>query len=267
MISHSSSPKISVLMPCCNNAAYIEQAVRSVLGQVDVELELVIVDDASSDDSVRIIESIADDRVRLLRNDVNRGIAAVRNQLLAAARGDWISSLDGDDYYWSEHKLAHEWQLMRAVGDPAAVAYSDVQLVDAAGESMVLASRMAAPREGRIFQAMLDRRIMIPRDFLVSRELATGIGGFDEGLQIYEDWDYKLRLALKGRFVYTGQIGIGYRRHAAGLSHARGRLHRDQLARIRRKYCSQAHDGDPMKLLSLAQRVGKRMSGIRKRAA
>ena len=84
-------------------------------------------------------------------------------------------------------------------------------------------------------------------------------------LEIYEDWDFKLRLALSATFLYTGKLGIGYRRHGGGLSAARGRFHREQIALIRRKYCTDAFDGDPMNLLGLAQRIAKRMA--RNRAA
>jgi glycosyltransferase involved in cell wall biosynthesis len=264
-MNHVDCPHISVMMPCYNNGPFIEQAMRSVLQQqLAVDLELVIVDDASTDDSVEIIHSLRDDRVRLLRNASNRGIAAVRNQLLAAARGRFLSSLDGDDYYFSPGKLACEWNRLAAAPEPSrAVAYSDVQLVDAAGQGMVRASRMAPPQEGILFQALLDRRIMIPRDFLVPAELARSVGGFDEKLRIYEDWDYKLRLAQRATFLYTGHVGIAYRRHRGGLSAAGGKHHRQQLALIRRKYCAHAFDGDPMNLLVLAGRVARQMARVR----
>ncbi len=111
---NNQAPTISIMMPCYNNAAFIEEAVRSVLSQqVDCDFELVIVDDASSDDCVDRINAFGDDRIRLIRNKENRGIAAVRNQLLDAAVGTLLTSLDGDDVYVDSAKLANELAILR----------------------------------------------------------------------------------------------------------------------------------------------------------
>ena len=120
-MNHNGQPTISVMMPCFNNSKFIEQAIRSVLDQdVAADLELVIVDDASTDDSVQLIRSLGEERIRLLPNETNSGISKVRNQLLAAARGDFITSLDGDDYYASNQKLSAELNLLMA-NDTSAV--------------------------------------------------------------------------------------------------------------------------------------------------
>ncbi len=250
---------ISVMMPCYNNASFIKEAVGSVLSQVlDCKLELVIVDDASTDNSVALILSFDDGRIRLTQNSENRGIAAVRNQLLQAATGEYLTSLDGDDLYVSRTKLASELAIMRAhSGTRPVVVYSDVEQIDSNSKRISLASHIMPPHEGIIFQGMLDRRIMIPRDFLAPAELAKGVGGFDESLSIYEDWDYKLRLAQKAAFRYTGQVGIGYRRHGQGLSAAAGRTHRQHISRIRRKYGIQAFDGDPISLMKVIGKANK----------
>lgn len=248
---------ISVMMPCCNNAPYIEAAVRSVLSQqIDVGLELLIIDDASGDDSVDRIKAISDPRIRLIQNKVNRGISSVRNQLLTEAKGRYLTSLDGDDLYIDELKLAREWALLSTAPCPErTIAYSDVRWIDGDGKSMLEASAIAPPMEGILYQAILDRRVMIPRDFLLSAELARSVGGFDEDLPIYEDWDYKLRLAQQSVFRYTGRVGIGYRRHGNGLSAAAAPLHQRCQAIIRKKHGGEGSDGDPMRLLQLAGRL------------
>jgi glycosyltransferase involved in cell wall biosynthesis len=251
------SPVISVMMPCYNNAAFIEAAVTSILNQrIDVPLELLIIDDASGDDSVDRIGRIRDDRIRLIRNRENRGIARVRNQLLAEARGAYVSSLDGDDVYVDDQKLACEWNLLHRDPRPdRTIVYSDVRWIDGRGETMLLASSIAPPMEGRLYQAILDRRVMIPRDFLLSAELARSVGGFDPELPIYEDWDYKLRLAQRATWRYTHRVGIGYRRHGGGLSAAEPRLHERCQTMIRQKHAGAGFDGDPMRQLSLAARL------------
>lgn len=250
-------PTISVMMPCCNNSRYIEAAVSSVLSQqIDQPFELVIVDDASNDDSVDRIRSIGDPRIRLIQNETNRGISSVRNQLLQAATGQYVTSLDGDDLYVDSEKLRREWQLLRDAANPErTIVYSDVRWIDGEGRTMLLASSIAPAMEGILYQAILDRRVMIPRDFLMSAQLARDVGGFDVELPIYEDWDYKLRLAQKAVFRYTGSVGIGYRRHGSGLSAAAAPLHKKCQSIIRKKHGASGCDGDPMGVLPLAGRL------------
>ena len=262
---------VSVLMPCCNNAEYIETAIESVLRQdIDVPIELVIVDDASEDDSVDRILSFDDSRIRLILQSDNLGISSVRNRLLAEARAPYMTSLDGDDVYLDPRKLSREWEMLHASPNPVrTIVYSDVQWIDGDGNVMLDASAIAPPMEGILYQAILDRRVMIPRDFLLSTELARSVGGFDVELPIYEDWDYKLRLAQKAVFRFTGSIGIGYRRHGSGLSTAAAPLHASCQATIRQKHAGLGSGGDPMRLLKLSGRLHGILSRnqIRKRRA
>lgn len=90
---------VSVVIPCYNYAAYLEQAVRSALSQVGVEVEVIVVDDASTDDSLAVARRLArsDERVRVLANETNRGPVATFNRGLAAARGEFLVRLDADD--------------------------------------------------------------------------------------------------------------------------------------------------------------------------
>ncbi|MEO1617864.1 MAG: glycosyltransferase [Planctomycetota bacterium] len=262
--------RVTVMMPCYNNAAFIEEAVESVLGQSDlpphVELELLIVDDGSRDDSVALIESMNDGRIRLVQNEHNRGISRVRNQLLQLASGDLVSSLDGDDFYFDERKLSREWKILEASRNPdRTIVYSDIRWVDEQGAEMLDASSLAPPMEGILFQGLLDRRVMVPRDFLMSTQLARSVGGFDESLPIYEDWDYKLRLAQKAFFQFTHYTGIGYRRHGMGLSSVKSSLHRRCLTKIRRKHGLSGFDGDAMQILDHTGRVQSILAGNRLR--
>jgi succinoglycan biosynthesis protein ExoO len=97
-------PIVSIVTPACNAANFIARSIESALAQTLTEIEVVVVDDASIDDTVAIVEGIAnrDPRVRLLRHDQNRGVSAARNRAIAAAQGDWITLLDSDDTYAPE---------------------------------------------------------------------------------------------------------------------------------------------------------------------
>jgi succinoglycan biosynthesis protein ExoO len=97
----SETPDVSVILPAYNAARCLERAVRSALAQEGVSLEIVVVDDASTDATWEVASRLAaeDGRVRLLRNEVNGGAAISRNRACEAARGEWLAVLDADDAY------------------------------------------------------------------------------------------------------------------------------------------------------------------------
>jgi succinoglycan biosynthesis protein ExoO len=95
----NNSPLVSVVIPCYNASRFIKTAIDSALTQSHEHVEVIVVDDGSSDDSVSVVQSIHDPRVRLLQNDANLGAARSRNRALDVAQGEWIALLDGDDWF------------------------------------------------------------------------------------------------------------------------------------------------------------------------
>jgi succinoglycan biosynthesis protein ExoO len=93
------NPLVSVIIPAYNTEAYIGSAISSVLAQTLSDLEVVVVDDCSSDDTVAVVQSFTDERIKLLQNHQNLGAGGARNRALAVARGKWIAILDSDDWY------------------------------------------------------------------------------------------------------------------------------------------------------------------------
>jgi len=90
-------PKISVVMPLYNAEKYVEKTIRSILNQTYKDFELIIVDDCSTDNSVQVVESIQDNRIKLFRNEENKGIAYTRNRALENSSGKYIAIMDDDD--------------------------------------------------------------------------------------------------------------------------------------------------------------------------
>ncbi len=97
-------PQVSVIMPVYNVETFVAEAVRSVLGQSFTDFELLIIDDRSPDDSVRICERFSDHRIRIVRHTDNRGLAGARNTGIRQARGDLLAFIDSDDC-WHPDKL------------------------------------------------------------------------------------------------------------------------------------------------------------------
>jgi glycosyltransferase involved in cell wall biosynthesis len=118
-----SSDLVSVIMPVYNAEAWLPRAIDSVLSQSHNHLELIAIDDGSSDRSPGMLDAYAaiDARIRVLRQACNGGVAAARNAGIAAARGDYISFLDADDW-WHPEKLERQWISMR--GNGALISYA-----------------------------------------------------------------------------------------------------------------------------------------------
>ncbi|MEH2056200.1 MAG: glycosyltransferase family 2 protein [Nostoc sp.] len=96
------NPKVSVIIPAYNTEAYIAKAIESVLEQTLTDIEVIIVDDGSSDKTVEVAKSFTDQRLKVIVNQQNLGVSAARNRALKAAQGEWIAVLDSDDWYAPE---------------------------------------------------------------------------------------------------------------------------------------------------------------------
>ena len=107
MIGKFGSPVVSVIIPTYNRAHLIGRAIRSVLDQTYQDWELIVVDDASTDDIPGIVKGFTDGRVKYIRHDENKGAAAARNTGIQAARGAYIAFLDSDDE-WLPEKLERQ---------------------------------------------------------------------------------------------------------------------------------------------------------------
>lgn len=116
---------VSIIMPSYNTAKYISDSINSIIKQTYSNWELIVVDDCSTDDSVEIIKSFNDNRIKLLLNEKNSGAAISRNKALKEAKGKWIAFLDSDDI-WVENKLEKQIKFMEENG--YAFTYTDYRI-------------------------------------------------------------------------------------------------------------------------------------------
>ena len=124
---------VSVIMPSYNTAEYISDSIKSVLAQTYGELELIIVDDCSSDGTEDIVSSFDDERIRFFKNEKNLGAALCRNRALREARGKWIAFLDSDDI-WLPEKLGRQIAFMKENG--YAFSYTNYAEINASGQDL-----------------------------------------------------------------------------------------------------------------------------------
>jgi glycosyltransferase involved in cell wall biosynthesis len=185
------TPEVSVVIATRNRWPLLSaHALPSALGQEDIELEVIVVDDASTDDTDARLRELRDPRVRVIRNDTNRKLPTARNTGAAAARSEWLAFLDDDDL-WAPRKL--RLQLDAAAEQGADWAYGAALVVDL--ERRVL-GRDPLP-EPAALAGLLQKGNYVPgggSNVVVRAETVHRLGGFDEQLRFFEDWDLWLRL-------------------------------------------------------------------------
>jgi glycosyltransferase involved in cell wall biosynthesis len=195
-----SNPTVSVVMPTHNRAALLGRAIRSVLAQTHTNWELIIVDDASRDNTAAVVAGFADARITYVRNEVALGPAGARNTgIAAAAATDYLSFLDDDDE-WLPRKLELQLELFRT-GAPDLVAVGCGRIdVD----EKTTAVRLPDYR-GHVFEHLLARRARGygAQLIMVRRRKDEPELLFDRELQPLEDADYSMRQALRGTFDFV----------------------------------------------------------------
>ena len=198
------SPKITVIIPTRNRAALLPRAVDSVLAQTYADFELLIVDDASTDDTPAVIAALADPRVRPLRHDANRGQSAAINTGLAEARGEYVAFLDDDDE-WRPAKLEGQARILDAAPPDVGLVYGWMDSVDdATGQATPTYRNTVA---GDIFEDALALDVPGPTIVLMARTAAAReVGGFDERLSRYDDADFICRLAERYRAAALPEV-------------------------------------------------------------
>jgi glycosyltransferase involved in cell wall biosynthesis len=219
---------VSVIMPCFNHSRFLCESVTSVLRQTYHNLELIIVDDCSSDDSWRLITSLAgnDPRIRPIRHERNQGVSRARNSGLRAARGEFIAFCDADDV-WEFGKLTTQVALLDANPDYD-VTYSDSRLIDDSGA--LTGSRFSdlfpppASPSGILFLSLIKGNFINTQSVVMRRACATE-KLFDQDLRVVEDWWYWIRLSRDHRFLYSAKLLGRYRTHAGGTCIARPRTY------------------------------------------
>jgi hypothetical protein len=204
---------ISVIIPTYNYARFLGEAIDSVLAQTWPALEIIVVDDGSTDDTPRILAGYGD-RIRVIRQE-NLGASAARNIGIAAARGEWVAFLDSDDL-WQPRKL--ECDAARIAADPdLGMVHCGAEQFDNTGKTLFV---FLGGREGWVAPDLLrlDREVIAaPGSGLTVRKTAAEeVGGYDPRLDASEDWDFCYRLACRYRAGFIPEVLARYRLHGTG---------------------------------------------------
>jgi glycosyltransferase involved in cell wall biosynthesis len=234
-MTEKKAPLASVIMPSYNHARYIGRAVESVLGQTAVDLELIVVDNHSTDGTDEVLAAIKDPRLRVLKISNGGIIAASRNLGLKSAAGEFAAFVDSDDI-WLPEKLERQLEALGAA--PGAVlAYSRFKTLTGDTASEEIFPRPSGCVSGRVFGRLYLKHFIACSGVLARRGSLAEAGGFSEEPELVaiEDSDLWLRLAQKGEIVCSSDRPLFlYRAHPGGASTGALRRFRRELLLARR---------------------------------
>ena len=182
-------PQVTVILPTWNRAKWLKTSVESVLSQTFQDFELIVVDDASTDSTVEILESYYG-KIKSIFLPENLGVSAARNTAIVQSDSNWIAFLDSDDY-WHADKLEKQIKQTRLFSEYQIHFTDEIWIRNGI---RVNPKNKHRKREGWIFKPSLALWLMAPSTVMLGRELLERHGMFDDALPVCEDYDLWLRL-------------------------------------------------------------------------
>lgn len=227
------NPLVSIVIPAHNAERTIGETLCSVLRQTYAKLEIIVVDDGSTDRTrATVVQwALKDPRINVITQR-RSGVAAARNTGISVAKGRYIAPLDADDLWHPERVQLHV-EALEAAGPDTAVAYSPFFLINREGK--VYAKSQLYNCTGDVFEKQLGQNLVGNGSGLtVRRSAAMEVGGycpelFEKGAQGCEDFLFQLELAMRYRFVCVPQYLVGYRKYEGNMSSDLVQMRHSQL--------------------------------------
>jgi glycosyltransferase involved in cell wall biosynthesis len=207
-------PSVSIVIPTHDRRELAMSTIRSALAQRGVDVEVIVVDDASTDETDEAVRSLAEPAVRLLRHDRRSGVATARNTGIAAANADWIALLDDDDL-WAPNKVRA--QLDAAVAARSDWVYAGVVEIDGDGRYL---GGLPPPSPDTLLATIAERNLMPAgcSNVMIRSRLLDRTGGFEPRLRHLADWDLWLRLVRYAIPTCVSEPLVAYRVHPVQAS-------------------------------------------------
>lgn len=200
--------KVSIIIPTYNRAKLLADAVKSLQQQTYENIEIIIVDDCSTDNTAETVERMDDGRILYVKHDVNRGGSEARNTGLMHATGSYIGFLDSDDQ-WQPDKLERQLAVFREEPE-IGVVYTGMKVY----QGSYLVKEVIPKYRGDLLAKLVESNcIYTTSSILVKREVMEKVGGFDSSLPSCQDWDLYLRLAQVSRFGFVEDSLVLYHLH------------------------------------------------------
>ena len=248
-----SSPKVSVIVPAHNVAEFIGDAIDSLLAQTFADFEIIVVDDASTDNTVDVVAGLGDPRVRLLSHSTNSGVAAARNSAIENAKGALLAFLDSDDAAFPDRLMMQ----VRAFeqDDRLQMLGGQVGLMSESGRRLRHTWRRPTdPTETAI--GLLFRNTLTTSTIMLRRSAVP-----DEGFRAYpvsEDYDFNVRVAREGTIANLKRQVSWYRLRSGGLTGSIGDKMKLYDRRVMREYLGEWRIEPTEEELDVNQQIGYR---------
>jgi len=232
------APEISVIMSARNERRYVTEAVRSLISQTLPSLEVLFVDDASSDGTPDLVEALADPRIRVIRRNRSHGLTENLNMALALSRGRLVARMDADDL----SDPARLEKLVALLGADPRLGFvsSRAHFIDENGQRLGIMGREVSG--DKLAPGLLESNLLVHGAAVVRREALEASGGYRSQFRYAQDYDLWLRLAEKWCGAVAAEVLYSYRLRRGAISAAKrkqqflyARLAR-RLARERRKF-------------------------------
>jgi len=222
-------PRCSVLMGVYNARRFVGEAVQSILDQTYRDIELVIINDGSTDGSLEVLQEYAmsDPRIRLVSRE-NLGIGATRNELLKLARGEYVATMDHDDIS-TPIRIATQIAYLDANPDVVCVG-GNYDVIDEDGRHLITYNCQPLTHEEIEYQHLRGMTSINNPTAMMRRDAVVRAGGYDETLELADDLDLFLRLGEIGKVVNVPEIVLRYRELGTSAS---ATAHQAQLDRMR----------------------------------
>jgi glycosyltransferase involved in cell wall biosynthesis len=242
-----STPEVSIIIPVWNGERHVQAAMRSVLRETNVDLELIVVDDGSTDGTVALVagEAARDPRIRLITCP-HRGVAPARNSGLAAARAPFITFVDSDDISVGG-RLRRQADYLLGHADVSLV-YGDILLVKQIGDDLAPVPGSPTIRD-RLFSLTVA---------MVRRSVFDRHGAFDETLHYGEDVDFFFRIwEVEEPMHFDDELAILYRRHDTNMTNNHDEVRRWMLVCLQRSLARRRLTGARINIPEAMLRRGK----------
>lgn len=239
-------PLVTVIALSYNHAPYIKEALESVYNQTYSNIELIVVDDASTDASAAIIEaSISGRSIQFFKNESNAGNCRSFNKAYAASKGKYIIDFALDDIMYPT-RIEKQVALFQQSADEVGVVFTNVDIVDATGNLVHThyptfhhKSHASIIPEGNVFDAVLSQYYINPVSMMFKREVLEQLNGYDETLA-YEDFDFWIRSARTFEYCYIPEILSAKRKVPTSLSTQFNKVNQQEMFASTLNVCKKA---------------------------
>ncbi len=222
------NPKVSVIIPTYDRAAKVQRAIESVLIQTSTDLEVIVVDDGSSDGTGQVLAEKFGDRIRYYAQS-NQGVSVARNRGIEEARGEWIAFLDSDDL-WEKNKLELQFEAFERFSHQCGACYTDTQLFNhPETRTLFQLAEMNYAHKGSIgVNSEVLRLLVRPggagmvvhlSSLLARSDVVRRTGGFDPKLLYSQDSEFMFRLALRTGFCFVNRPLVRFDRSPVETRH------------------------------------------------